>query len=94
MNCKYKFKSTDPMFFGNYCFAYAHSNREDKKFWGHFPLCKEENCPLKYSELLERASLDTGEFVNCANCLYWDDCDNKESRDGCYFGEVIDETLD
>lgn len=27
------------------------------------------------------------EFVICKECIYWEDCFNKENRDGCYFGE-------
>ena len=27
------------------------------------------------------------EFVNCTECLYYDECENKESMDGCYAGE-------
>lgn len=35
------------------------------------------------------------EFVMCSQCVYWEECENKESRDGCYFGEEdYDETLD
>ena len=26
-------------------------------------------------------------FVVCSNCIYFDECDYKESRDGCYLGE-------
>ena len=26
-------------------------------------------------------------FVPCAKCMYWEDCDEKESRDGCYCGD-------
>ena len=27
------------------------------------------------------------EYVACKECAFWEDCENKESRDGCYFGE-------
>lgn len=27
------------------------------------------------------------EHVACKECTMWEDCENKESRDGCYFGE-------
>lgn len=27
-----------------------------------------------------------GEFVICSQCIYWEECENKEDRDGCYFG--------
>jgi hypothetical protein len=38
-----------------------------------------------------------GEFVICSQCIYWEECENKEDRDGCYFGakeEDFDEDLD
>ena len=38
-----------------------------------------------------------GEFIMCSQCIYWRECENKENRDGCYFGETEDtiyETLD
>lgn len=38
-----------------------------------------------------------GEFVICSQCIYWEDCENKEDRDGCYFGakeEDFDKTVD
>ena len=38
-----------------------------------------------------------GEFVICSQCVYWEDCENKEDRDGCFFGakeEDFDETVD
>ena len=28
-----------------------------------------------------------GEFVICSQCIYWEDCENKEDRDGCYILE-------
>lgn len=31
-----------------------------------------------------------GDFVICSQCIYWEDCEMKESRDGCYFGEMED----
>ena len=37
------------------------------------------------------------EYVTCKECAMWEDCENKESRDGCYFGENegdTNETLD
>jgi hypothetical protein len=27
-------------------------------------------------------------WVSCEECIYFDDCSNKEDRDGCYFGET------
>lgn len=38
-----------------------------------------------------------GDFVICSQCVYWEECEMKEDRDGCYFGETEDnlnETLD
>jgi hypothetical protein len=29
----------------------------------------------------------TPEYVACKECTMREDCENKESRDGCYFGE-------
>jgi hypothetical protein len=29
-----------------------------------------------------------GEWVRCTKCIYVEDCDTKEDRDGCYFGET------
>ena len=28
------------------------------------------------------------DFILCSNCIYWDECEDKESRDGCCFGEM------
>lgn len=28
-----------------------------------------------------------GEWTQCKDCIYFDDCLNKENRDGCYFGD-------
>ena len=27
------------------------------------------------------------EWTECKNCIYFDECENKEDRDGCYCGE-------
>ena len=35
--------------------------------------------------------MKTAEFVICSQCLYWEDCENKENHDGCYFGEKKEE---
>lgn len=32
-----------------------------------------------------------GEWVRCTKCIYVKDCDTKEDRDGCYFGEIDEE---
>ena len=29
-------------------------------------------------------------FVICFQCIYLEECENKESHDGCYFGEIED----
>ena len=29
-----------------------------------------------------------GEWTDCIECIYFEDCDLKESRDGCYNGET------
>ena len=44
---------------GTCCGAYAESFREDGKFWAHFPMCAESNCPLIHPELLEGAILES-----------------------------------
>lgn len=31
-----------------------------------------------------------GNFIICSQCIYFEECENKESRDGCYFGETED----
>lgn len=36
-------------------------------------------------------------FTMCSQCIYWEECESKESRDGCYFGvkeSVNYETVD
>ena len=40
------------------CMAYSKSERKDGLFWAHFPICCDENCPLKNPDLLEGAVLD------------------------------------
>ena len=32
-----------------------------------------------------------GEFVSCTDCFHIEDCDGKESRDGCFCGEQKEE---
>lgn len=27
------------------------------------------------------------DWTNCKECVSFEDCDNKEDRNGCYFGE-------
>lgn len=31
------------------------------------------------------------EFTCCKDCVYFSECADKESRDGCYFGEPIED---
>ena len=26
-------------------------------------------------------------WTQCVDCIYYEDCENKEDRDGCYLGE-------
>ena len=35
--------------------------------------------------------MKTAEFVECSQCSYWEECESKENRDGCYFGEKMEE---
>lgn len=30
-------------------------------------------------------------FISCLECIFFEDCQDKESRDGCYFGEKEEE---
>jgi hypothetical protein len=36
----------------------------------------------------------TLEWTNCFDCVYWEDCTEKESRDGCCFGESLEESIE
>ena len=29
------------------------------------------------------------EWTECKNCIYFDECENKEDREGCYCGESV-----
>ena len=53
-HCKYNFFIPT---IGMCCEAYARSTREDGKYWAHFPLCSNIDCPLMHPELLEGAVL-------------------------------------
>ena len=33
-----------------------------------------------------------GEWTQCKDCIYFDDCITKENEDGCYFGNEEDKT--
>ena len=81
------------------CNVYNNAKRPDGKWWAHWPKCTIDKCPILNPELLEGAVFDkenykmppyAGDFINCADCLFWEDCENKESRDGCYCGEKED----
>ena len=41
-----------------HCMAYSKSKRKDNLFWGHYPICCDEKCPLKNPDLLEGAVLE------------------------------------
>ena len=30
-------------------------------------------------------------WTACTDCVYFEDCTEKEARDGCYFGDVVDD---
>lgn len=30
-------------------------------------------------------------FTYCKDCVYFSECEDKEDRDGCYFGETIED---
>lgn len=32
----------------------------------------------------------TGKWVQCKECIYFEDCETKEDRDGCYLGDTED----
>lgn len=40
-------------------------------------------CPFYIKEVKQMDA----KFVICKECIYWEDCPNKENHDGCYFGE-------
>jgi hypothetical protein len=56
-----------------------------KESWCGF-LCYED------TEVCENFNIspDLG-WTACKDCINFKDCENKEARDGCYFGEVEDE---
>jgi len=61
-NCKYEMLFPKPPLDGKiHCDAYSQSKRKDGRHWGHYPECKEENCPLIHPELLGDAVLETEE---------------------------------
>lgn len=41
------------------CGAYSESKRKDGRHWGHYPECRDVNCPLQHPELLEDAILES-----------------------------------
>ena len=58
-NCKHKLYN--PIENKVLCGAYSESELPNGKIWAHYPVCKNENCPLKHSELLGDAVLDKEE---------------------------------
>lgn len=32
------------------------------------------------------------DWVSCSECIYFDECEDRESRDGCYCGDTRDDT--
>lgn len=38
---------------------------------------------MEYSDNIKVSA----EYILCTECIWWEDCDNKESREGCYCGE-------
>ena len=39
------------------------------------------------NETVDKQRAAAPEYVACKECTMWEDCENKERRDGCYFGE-------
>ena len=52
--CKYEMPfPSEPPFSGKVlCGAYSESKLPNGKLWAHYPVCRNENCPLKHPELL------------------------------------------
>lgn len=52
--CKYEmpFPSEHPFNGTVLCGAYSESKLPNGKLWAHYPVCRNENCPLKHPELL------------------------------------------
>lgn len=42
------------------CGAYHSSSRPDGLEWGHFPICNDDNCPLKNPTLLDVSYVKRG----------------------------------
>ena len=45
------------------CGAYADAKRADGKLWQYYPKCEDKNCPLRYPELLDGATLNSPRTV-------------------------------
>ena len=60
-NCFYCQLFPKPADEKNHCMAYSYAKRADGRHWGHYPICADENCPLKHQELLEGAILTCGD---------------------------------
>lgn len=39
-------------------------------------------------KIYKEKRVEMNDFVICSQCIYWEECENKEDRNGCYFGEV------
>ena len=58
-----------------------------KDSWCGF-LCYED------TEACENFNIRPGlDWTACKDCIYFEDCETKEDRDGCCFGEVEDENM-
>lgn len=80
-DCKYFIGAGD----WNLCCSNPPAGAKDS--WCGF-LCYEdtEACENFY------ATLELG-WTACKDCTYFEDCETKEDRDGCCFGEVEDENM-
>ena len=52
---------------------------------------KKEDDDFDLDKWLEGDKIMTAEFVKCSQCIYREDCENKENRDSCYCGDREDE---
>ena len=70
---------------------------EDQVGWCGF-LCYEDteackNFKLKLCTDTSESLEATANWIPCNKCCFFEDCETKESRDGCYFGEPKVENL-
>ena len=59
---------------------------EDQVSWCGF-LCYEDTEACKNFKFKRPIKPKSADWTYCSECALFDDCENKESRDGCYFGE-------